>query len=316
MKRIIHVLVLAVVSAVALSGCSLYDEEDATIVAYLKVNDLLEQKIRKTCERDIEKSEANIALQILDIGYDYDEDIDIVNSFYEDFFVDNKIDLEKLEQAIANELWEYLNANYTDVIPSKAQNINEGRYYTIEELRAKYPHYRDLELEDFRPMELINSVMSEDLFEPSFFSNDDVNLKTLYTYYLYYNTAEQSRISHQRNEPSNDNYSNTENTSNTIIRGYEEEPATVVVWFKSGKHTIKIEPVGNENYRYSCWDEPKLTSDEPTIVLIGNATSFGYCFFNQNYRYEVDTDKEELRVYKGDELLSKRHCESFQNAAK
>ena len=165
-------------------------------------------------------------------------------------------------------------------------------------------------------MELVNSVMREDLFELSFISNDDVNLKTLYTYYLYYNTSEQSRTSHQRNESSDDNYSSTANTSNEIIRDYEEEPATVVVWFKSGKHTIKIEPVGNENYRYSCWDEPKLTSDEPTIVLIGNATSFGYCFFNQNYRYEVDTDREELRVYKGNELLSKSQCESFQNAAK
>ena len=307
-------MALAVVTAFALSGCNSYDEEDITIVGYLKVNDLLEQKIRSTCEKDIEKFEANMVLQFLDIGYiDYDEDI--VNTFYDEFFVDDKVDLEKLEQAIANELWEYLNTNYTNAIPSKAQNINEGRYYTIEELRAKYPDYRDLEIEDFSPMELINSVMREDLFELSFISNDDVNLKTLYTYYLYYTTSEQSRTSHQQNELSDDNYSSTANTSNEIVGGYEEEPATVVVWFKSGKHTIKIEPVGNENYRYSCWDEPKLTSDEPTIVLIGNATSFGYCFFNQSYRYEVDTDREELRVYKGNELLSKSQCESFQNAA-
>ena len=165
-------------------------------------------------------------------------------------------------------------------------------------------------------MELVNSVMREDLFELSFISNDDVNLKTLYTYYLYYNTTEPSHISHQQNESSDDNYSNTANTSNEIISGYEEEPAMVVVWFKSGKHTIKIEPVGNENYRYSCWDDPRLTSDEPTIVLIGNATSFGYCFFNQSYRYEIDTDREELRVYKGNELLSKNRCEPFQNADK
>lgn len=317
MKNKLLILAMVLVAAVGFSGCTSYDEEDVTIVAYLKVNDLLEQKIQSTCERDIERFEANMGLRLLGIGYmDNDYDEDIINAFYEEFFVNNEVDLEKLEQAIASELWEYLNANYTDDIPSKAQNINEGRYYTIEELRAKYPDYRDLELEDFRPMELVNSVMREDLFELSFISNDDVNLKTLYTYYLYYNTAEQSRTSHQRNEPSDDKFSSTANTSNEIVRGYEEEPATVVVWFKSGKHTIKIEPEGNENYRYTCWDEPKLTSDEPTIVLVGNATNFGYCFFNQSYRYEVDTDREELRVYKGNKLLSKNRCESLQNAVK
>lgn len=317
MKNKLLILAMVLVAAVGFSGCTSYDEEDVTIVAYLKVNDLLEQKIQSTCERDIERFEANMGLRLLGIGYmDNDYDEDIINAFYEEFFVNNEVDLEKLEQAIASELWEYLNANYTDDIPSKAQNINEGRYYTIEELRAKYLDYRDLELEDFRPMELVNSVMREDLFELSFISNDDVNLKTLYTYYLYYNTAEQSRTSHQRNEPSDDKFSSTANTSNEIVRGYEEEPATVVVWFKSGKHTIKIEPEGNENYRYTCWDEPKLTSDEPTIVLVGNATNFGYCFFNQSYRYEVDTDREELRVYKENKLLSKNRCEPLQNAVK
>ena len=183
MRKKLVIMAWAVVAAFAFSGCTSYDEEDATIVAYLRVNDLLEQKIRNTCERDIEKFEANIGLQLwsqlLSIEYiDNDYDIDIVNTFYEDFFVDNKVDLEKLEQTIASELWEYLNANYTDVIPSKAQNINEGRYYTIEELRAKYPDYRDLELEDFRPMELVNSVMRENLFELSFIYYIGVNISS------------------------------------------------------------------------------------------------------------------------------------------
>ena len=96
----------------------------------------------------------------------------------------NEYNIEQLEMDISVELWNYLSLTYSEVIPSKAQNTEEGRYYSIAELKAKYPDYKEVEIEGFRPMELVNSVMSEKLFDWSMISNGEVNLRTLYVYYL------------------------------------------------------------------------------------------------------------------------------------
>ena len=49
-----------------------------------------------------------------------------------------------------------------------------------------YPKYAEVELEDFSPMNLINTVKNETFLGSTTFDNSNVNLKTLYIFYLYY----------------------------------------------------------------------------------------------------------------------------------
>ena len=193
-------LLLAITLFIAVTtsfiSCSSYDEQDVTIIGYLKINDLLESKLSKTCDDEIKElvqaykdyNDAQLASAFFgwdyNVGFNYDTDI--IKVFNKKYTAADGVSviLEKLEADIATELWGYLTLIYSDEIPSKAQNIEEGRYYTIEELKLKYPEYEELEIEEFRPMELINAVMREKLFHLSDYSEGDVNLRTLYVYYL------------------------------------------------------------------------------------------------------------------------------------
>lgn len=196
------ILLLFLIPLALLTSCSVYDEDDATIIAYLKINDLLENKLSKTCGDKIasfEKAAAEhdnlVAAQYLNqlLGWglgisddDFSYDKDAIDSFYKKYYDKNtkRYDLEALEADISAELWAYINFCYTNTIPAKAQNAEEGRYYTISELKTKYSDYKDVEIEEFSPMELIRTVENETLFDLSLISDGDVNLYTLYAFYL------------------------------------------------------------------------------------------------------------------------------------
>lgn len=201
-KSLIAGLTLLAVVPMSFAGCSSYDEEDCTIIAYLKINDMLEEKLAGNSTNEVLEFMQAYSNATWENMFDYDEDA--VKSFAEKYYDESTdtYNVEKLEAAITSELWTYLNMNYSDPIPAKAQNPDEGRYYTITELKAKYPNYKDLEIEDFRPMELINSVMSEKLFDYSFISDGDVNLRTLYVFYLLCKNAEKNEKAVQNGKPS------------------------------------------------------------------------------------------------------------------
>jgi len=57
LKNSLAVLGIAVCAIICtiFSSCSMYDEQDTTIIAYLKINDLLENKLSKTCHSEIEQ---------------------------------------------------------------------------------------------------------------------------------------------------------------------------------------------------------------------------------------------------------------------
>lgn len=197
-------MAIAICSTFIISSCNMYDEEDATIIAFLRINDLIEEKLNPVCFDEINKmnsevNEYNKRLASASFGaffgintgsygnYDLPYDIDVMNTFNEKYkIIGNGYDLALLEQDVTSELWAYLNLTYSDIIPAKAQNAQEGRYYTIKELKDKYPDYKEVELEDFSPMELLNTVTNEKLFELSMLSDGDVNLRTLYIFYLAY----------------------------------------------------------------------------------------------------------------------------------
>lgn len=196
------ILLLSLLPLALMTSCSSYDEDDATIIAYLKVNDLLESKLSKTCndriasfEKAAEEHDNLAAAQYLNqlLGWDpgishddfsYNEDA--IDSFYKKYYDKNTktYNMEALEADISAELWTYINFCYTNTIPAKAQNAEEGRYYTISELKTKYSDYKDVEIEDFSPMEIIRTVESETLFDLSLISDGDINLCTLYAFYL------------------------------------------------------------------------------------------------------------------------------------
>lgn len=197
--KMLTLFVLCATFSAGFSSCSNYDEQDGTIIAYLKINDLLEKKLAKTCNSEIEKVHKELG-KINDVssvniqeafvrygGYNVDYDFDCIRTFIKKYKISKSAEvynIKQLEMDISVELWNYLNLTYSEVIPSKAQNTEEGRYYSIAELKAKYPDYKEVEIENFRPMELVNSVMSEKLFNLPAISESNVNLRTLYVYYL------------------------------------------------------------------------------------------------------------------------------------
>lgn len=201
------ILLLFLLPLALLTSCSVYDEDDATIIAYLKINDLLESKLSKTNNDRLadfnqavtkynEAISARALSRFLDWGlnipveeFPYDEAT--INAFNKKYYNEytKSCNLDDLETDLSAELWAYINICYTNTIPAKAQNVEEGRYYTIPELKAKYPDYKEVEIEDFSPMEIIRIVENETLFGLSLISDGDINLNTLYTYYI--NTKEQ-----------------------------------------------------------------------------------------------------------------------------
>lgn len=214
-KNLMAGLVLFAAVPMSFAGCSSYDEDDCTIIAYLKINDMLEKKLADNSVNDVLDFMQAYSTASWENMFDYNEDA--VNSFAEKYYDESNdtFNAEKLEAGITSELWNYLNLNYTNAIPAKAQNPDEGRYYTITELKAKYPDYKELEIEDFRPMELINSVMSEKLFDYSFISEGDVNLRTLYVFYLLCKKAEKNATAGQDDKPSEEIGADTEKNITT-----------------------------------------------------------------------------------------------------
>ena len=101
-------------------SCSYYDEEDATIIAYLKINDLLETKLEKTCEAEISAfenaAEAHEKIAAADFFGVYDVfgvapddeflayDEDAITSFYEKYYIDEteSFNMKALEADISS----------------------------------------------------------------------------------------------------------------------------------------------------------------------------------------------------------------------
>lgn len=195
-SNLLSIFVLIVFFSTFLSSCNKYDEQDATIIAYLRINDLLENKLTKTSRTEIQQLQKNYkdynsALLAgsffgVNVNVSFNYDTDVIKAFNKKYTASDgkSLNLVQIETDIVSELWNYLNLTYSDVIPQKAQNVEEGRYYTIVELKEKYPDYKEVEIEGFSPMKLVNAVMNEKLFDWSMISEGDVNLRTLYVYYL------------------------------------------------------------------------------------------------------------------------------------
>lgn len=198
----VFVTVVTVLSSVL--SCESYDEQDVTIIAYLKVNDLIEQKLSQTCEAEISQFDNDYSEHvnlmsadfwgITDVFYDnfgYNAhandpmlkyEANAINTFFANFYDEGteSFRTDKLEAQISSDLWDYMANLYTDALPAKAQNVEEGRYYTITELKQKYPEYNEVEVIDFSPMPLLNLISDEKLFGNSAIDGNPVNLRTFY----------------------------------------------------------------------------------------------------------------------------------------
>lgn len=206
--RHLSVFVTAVAVLSSVLSCKSYDEQDVTIIAYLKVNDLIEQKLSQTCEAEISQFDdyysEHVNLMsadfwgITDVFYDtfgYNArandpmlkyEANAINTFFANFYEEEteSFRTDKLEAQISSDLWDYMANLYTDALPAKAQNVEEGRYYTITELKQKYPEYNEVEVIDFSPMPLLNLISNEKLFGAPSIKGKTLNLRTLYSYYI------------------------------------------------------------------------------------------------------------------------------------
>lgn len=207
LKRFAKNVFFASFVAMTTVSCNPYDEQDVTIISFLKINDLLEQQLTPESDsaidqynQDVEDHEQMASANLLfslggvgDLFSDSDDplmkyDQNSINYIFSTIYDSekNSANMSLLENEITTELWNYINNLYTDIIPAKAQNVEEGRYYTISELKKMYPKYAEVELEDFSPMNLINTVKNETFLGAVTFGNSNVNLRTLYIFYLYY----------------------------------------------------------------------------------------------------------------------------------
>ena len=167
-----------ILSCFLFASCGGYDDQDVTIISYLKINDLLENKYFENAEEVI----TNNIGQALQLSDNWFESLMFANTVEKE--IDN-ISLADIEAEISQSLWEYIAACYpATTIPSKAQNTETGTYYSISELKAMYPDYKEVELKDFSPMVLISRVEKEDVFD-GLFGDGDGNLKTLYVLQAY-----------------------------------------------------------------------------------------------------------------------------------
>lgn len=162
-------------SCLLFASCGGYDEQDVNIIAYLRINDLLESKYSDNAEDEITQS---VAQELISSD-------DIFTTMMVMAAIEKEIDtlsMEDIEAEISETLWLYFADCYrASDIPSKAQNTETGTYYTISELKAMYPEYKEVELVEFKPMVLISRVNRENLN----ILGDDINLKTLYTLQSY-----------------------------------------------------------------------------------------------------------------------------------
>ena len=193
-KNLMAGLALFAAMPMFFAGCSSYDEDDCTIIAYLKINDLLEKRLAGNSADEVLDFMQAYSNATWENMFDYNEEA--VKSFAEKYYDESSdtYKVEKLEADITSEFWNYCNMNYSHALPATAQNPGEGRYYTIAELKKKYPDYKEFEIKDFRPVELVNRVMNEKLFEFSLISNGDVNLRTLSVFYLLCKNADYARM--------------------------------------------------------------------------------------------------------------------------
>ena len=94
-----------------------------------------------------------------------------------------------------------------------------------------------------------------------------------------------------------------------------EEP--ILEW-KTKRFHIRIDDMGDDNYRYAAWPITKTTSDKPDLILIngnvvfeGSGGNHHYEFKSGKYRYRCyvtvigadDSPPGDLEVLKGDKVL-------------
>ncbi|BDF93425.1 hypothetical protein KAN5_02630 [Pseudoalteromonas sp. KAN5] len=91
-----------------------------------------------------------------------------------------------------------------------------------------------------------------------------------------------------------------------------------VLKWQTAKYRMRIDDLGDNNYRYASWHIDKKTSDKPDSVLFNGEMNFegsggnhSYTFKNGRYRYVLqvsvigceNSPPGWLEVYKDDELL-------------
>lgn len=79
-------------------------------------------------------------------------------------------------------------------------------------------------------------------------------------------------------------------------------------------YLIRIDKLADEKYRYASWKVENTMSDKPDLVITGGRLINGrYEFENKGYKYVLDTDEYELRVYQGDLLILNQHLSIREN---
>ena len=80
--RLLSISVAAVAVLSSTLSCKSYDEQDVTIIAYLKVNDLIEQKLSQTCEAEISQFDEDYSEHVNLMSADF---FGITDVFYDTF---------------------------------------------------------------------------------------------------------------------------------------------------------------------------------------------------------------------------------------
>lgn len=188
-------LAFSFMTLLSFSSCTSYDEEDSAIISYLRINDLLENKILERYPPEFLSFKHVLAdftehsLHKSNVDYIFSRTIEYLNlelgTYYDaeaaaEVMVSYMFEKTPVEKDLSSSLWSYLiYMSDIETIPSKAQNIETAELYTISELKAMYPEYKDVKLEGFAPVPMIETILNEPVMAMSTLT-EDVNLLTMY----------------------------------------------------------------------------------------------------------------------------------------
>lgn len=76
-------------------------------------------------------------------------------------------------------------------------------------------------------------------------------------------------------------------------------------------YLVRLDYMEDGSIRYASWSTKKSMKDKPSIILYTDDYygEDGIVFYNGDYKYVFDNNKQELRVYEGEKLLKRQDME-------
>ena len=236
--------------------------------------------------------------------------------------------LEELDQELEqlNESVKHTVSNFIDSIRAGKESVSNLVYYPLE---RKYPLPPVKNKQDFldRYEDIFDSKLQQEIINSNpltdwsgmGFNGIMLHNGTLWIDYdgmlfrLNYQSEKESRMRKKIIEAER-------KTLHESIQAYEQP----ILIMETSTYKIRIDDLGNENYRYASWkldnkinDKPDLILTDGSILAYGSGGNHAYIFTNGNFRYECgiwlmrqkgDNSPASLSVYENEEVILRQNA--------